>query len=103
MNKMTVTTDIGQGGLLNLIEIKRKKEKDLDQEISSIDKLIIIKEVNIKQVITIMRRGEDREAEIIIGVRSIDIKIGRDLRVERGEEKEANQVAHLPLLCILIE
>jgi hypothetical protein len=69
--KTTVTEDIIQGGMMNLIDISKKRGKDLGQEMRSKDTMIVIKEVSINQVIVIMKKGEGQEVEIIIDTKII--------------------------------
>lgn len=99
---LRTTVEIGQGGMMSLTDIKKKRGNDLGQGmIKGQDTVRVIKELNINQVIVIMKRGDAREVEIIIDTKIINI--GGDLRVKRGEGKEASRVAHHRLHCILIE
>ncbi len=87
---------------MSLTDIKKKRGNDLDQgKIKGQDTVRVIKELNINQVIVIMKRGDAREVEIIIDTKIINIR--GDLRVEREQGKEASPVAHHRLHCILIE
>ena len=71
-----IVVGIGQGGMMNLIDIKKKKGKDLGPEMRRKNKLIAIKEVSINQAIIIMKIEEDQEVETIVDTRTINIKTG---------------------------
>jgi hypothetical protein len=71
-----IVAGIGQGGMTNLIDIKKKKGKDLGREMRRKNTLIAIKEVSINQAIIIMKIEEDQEVETIVDTRTINIKTG---------------------------
>ena len=71
-----IVVGIGQGGMMNLIDIKKKKGKDLGPEMRRKNKMIAIKEVSINQAIIIMKIEEDQEVETIVDTRTINIKTG---------------------------
>ena len=71
-----IVVGIGQGGMMNLIDIKKKKGKDLGPEMRRKNTLIAIKEVSINQAIIIMKIEEDQEVETIVDTRTINIKTG---------------------------
>ena len=71
-----IVVGIGQGGMMNLIDIKKKKGKDLGPEMRRENTLIAIKEVSINQAIIIMKIEEDQEVETIVDTRTINIKTG---------------------------
>ena len=58
-----IVVGIGQGGMMNLIDIKKKKGKDLGREMRRKNTLIAIKEVSINQAIIIMKIEEDQEVD----------------------------------------